>query len=97
MEIALILAVIAGIFIVRTFKIVPQQHAWVVERLGKYDRTLTPGLKFVVPFIERVGRRGAATGAAAGVSGLARRSGLTTGAGRPAGRSRARANASTDS
>ena len=54
MEIALILAVIAGIFIVRTFKIVPQQHAWVVERLGKYDRTLTPGLKFVVPFIERV-------------------------------------------
>ena len=29
--------VIAAIFIVRTFKIVPQQHAWVVERLGKYD------------------------------------------------------------
>lgn len=49
-----IIAVIAVIFIVRTFKIVPQQHAWVVERLGKYDRTLTPGLKFVVPFIERV-------------------------------------------
>ena len=54
MEIALILAVIALIFIIRTMKIVPQQHAWVVERLGKYDRTLTPGLKFVVPFIERV-------------------------------------------
>ncbi len=54
MEIALIIAVIAAIFIVRTFKIVPQQHAWVVERLGKFDRTLTPGLKFVVPFIERV-------------------------------------------
>ena len=54
MEIALIVAVIAALFIVRTIKIVPQQHAWVVERLGKYDRTLTPGLKFVVPFIERV-------------------------------------------
>ena len=54
MEIALILAVVAVLFIVRTIKIVPQQHAWVVERLGKYDRTLTPGLKFVVPFIERV-------------------------------------------
>ena len=54
MEIALIVAVIAAIFIVQTFKIVPQQNAWVVERLGKYDRTLTPGLKFVVPFIERV-------------------------------------------
>ncbi|MDO9315865.1 MAG: stomatin-like protein [Burkholderiaceae bacterium] len=54
MEFALIVAVIAIIFIVRTFKIVPQQNAWVVERLGKYDRTLTPGLKFVVPFVERV-------------------------------------------
>jgi regulator of protease activity HflC (stomatin/prohibitin superfamily) len=54
MEFALILAVIAALFIIRTIKIVPQQHAWVVERLGKYDRTLTPGLKFVVPFIERV-------------------------------------------
>jgi len=54
MQIALILAVIAVIFIVQTFKIVPQQNAWVVERLGKYDRTLTPGLKFVVPFVERV-------------------------------------------
>jgi len=54
MEIALVIAVIAAIFIIRTFKIVPQQHAWIVEKLGKYDRTLTPGLKFVVPFIERV-------------------------------------------
>ncbi|WP_457332984.1 SPFH domain-containing protein [Rhizobacter sp. P5_C2] len=54
MEIALILVVIVGIFIVRTLKIVPQQNAWVVERLGKYDRTLVPGLSFVIPFIERV-------------------------------------------
>ena len=54
MEIALVLVVIAVIFIVRTLKIVPQQHAWVVERLGKYDRTLTPGLSFVIPFIDRV-------------------------------------------
>ncbi len=54
MEIALVLAIIAIIFVVRTIKIVPQQNAFVVERLGKYDRTLTPGLKFVIPFIERV-------------------------------------------
>ena len=54
MEIALVLAVVAALFIIRTIKIVPQQHAWVVEKLGKYDRTLTPGLKFVVPFVERV-------------------------------------------
>ena len=51
MEIALVLAVIAIIFVMKTIKIVPQQHAWVVERLGKYDRTLTPGLSFVVPFL----------------------------------------------
>ncbi len=54
MEIALVIAAIAAIFIIRAIKIVPQQHAFVVEKLGKYDRTLTPGLKFVVPFIERV-------------------------------------------
>jgi regulator of protease activity HflC (stomatin/prohibitin superfamily) len=54
MEIALVLAIIAVIFIIRTLKIVPQQNAWVVERLGKYDRTLTPGLNFVVPFVDRV-------------------------------------------
>ncbi len=57
MEIALVLAVIAAIFVFRTIKIVPQQTTLVVERLGKYDRTLTPGLKFVVPFIERVAYR----------------------------------------
>ena len=54
MEVVIVFAVIALLFIARTFKIVPQQNAWVVERLGKFDRTLTPGLKFVIPFIERV-------------------------------------------
>ena len=32
----------------------PQQHAWVVERLGKFDRILMPGLNIIVPFIDRV-------------------------------------------
>jgi regulator of protease activity HflC (stomatin/prohibitin superfamily) len=54
MEIALVLAVIAIVFIVRAIKIVPQQHALVVERLGKYDRTMAPGPHVLVPFIERV-------------------------------------------
>ena len=54
MEIAIILAVIAIIFIARSLKIVPQQNAWVVERLGKFDRTLTPGLSLLVPFVDRV-------------------------------------------
>ena len=57
MEIALVVAVIAAIFVFQTFKIVPQQNAWVVERLGKFDRVLTPGLKFLIPFIERVSYR----------------------------------------
>ncbi len=54
MEIAVVLAIVVIVFVARTLKIVPQQNAWVVERLGKYDRTLTPGLSFVVPFVDRV-------------------------------------------
>jgi regulator of protease activity HflC (stomatin/prohibitin superfamily) len=45
MEIAFVFLLIAIIFVVRAVKVVPQQTAWVVERLGKYDRTLAPGLK----------------------------------------------------
>jgi regulator of protease activity HflC (stomatin/prohibitin superfamily) len=52
--VALAILIVVVIFIIRTFKIVPQQHAWVVERLGRYDRTLVPGLRLIVPFIDRV-------------------------------------------
>ncbi len=52
--VALILIVVAAIFVVRSLKVVPQQHAWVVERLGKYHSTLTPGLSILVPFVDRV-------------------------------------------
>jgi regulator of protease activity HflC (stomatin/prohibitin superfamily) len=38
----------------RTVKIVPQAQAGVVERLGRYSRTLTPGLTLVVPFVDRI-------------------------------------------
>ncbi len=54
MEIAVVIAVIAIVFIARSLKIVPQQNAWVVERLGKFDRSLTPGLSLLVPFVDRV-------------------------------------------
>jgi regulator of protease activity HflC (stomatin/prohibitin superfamily) len=54
MEIVLILLVIAVIFVVRAIKVVPQQNAWVVERLGKYHATLTPGLNILVPFVDRL-------------------------------------------
>ncbi|MCY7309011.1 MAG: paraslipin [Rhodoferax sp.] len=54
MEIAILIIVIAAIFITRSIKVVPQQHAWVVERLGKYHGTLTPGLNILVPFVDKV-------------------------------------------
>lgn len=49
--------VLAIILVSRALKIVPQQHAWVVERLGKFDRILMPGLNIIVPFIDRVAYR----------------------------------------
>ena len=54
MEIAFVILILAGIFIVRSIKVVPQQNAWVVERLGKYNGTLAPGLNFLIPFVDRV-------------------------------------------
>ena len=35
-------------------KFVPQQEAWVIERFGKFNRILQPGLNFLVPFIDQV-------------------------------------------
>ena len=54
MEIAVLLLIIAVIFVTQSIKVVPQQNAWVVERLGKYQSTLEPGLNFLVPFIDKV-------------------------------------------
>jgi regulator of protease activity HflC (stomatin/prohibitin superfamily) len=50
----IVLFVVAVIVVRYTVKVVPQQNAWVVERLGKYSRTLAPGLNILVPFIDRV-------------------------------------------
>jgi regulator of protease activity HflC (stomatin/prohibitin superfamily) len=52
--VALVIFIVALVFVFKTINVVPQQHAWVVERLGKYDATLAPGLNIVVPFIDRV-------------------------------------------
>ena len=54
MEIAILLLIIAAVFITRSVQVVPQQHAWVVERLGKYHTSMAPGLNFIVPFIDKV-------------------------------------------
>jgi regulator of protease activity HflC (stomatin/prohibitin superfamily) len=53
----IVLIVVAALFLIvaaRTIRIIPQARAGVVERLGRYSRTLTPGLTIVVPFIDRV-------------------------------------------
>lgn len=53
----IILIVIVLIIAVSCVKIVPQAHAFVIERLGAYSATWGVGLHFKVPFIERIARR----------------------------------------
>jgi regulator of protease activity HflC (stomatin/prohibitin superfamily) len=50
----LVVAALVLMTLARTIRIVPQARASVVERLGRYSRTLTPGLTIVVPFIDRI-------------------------------------------
>jgi len=50
----LVVAALVLFTLARTIRIIPQARAGVVERLGRYSRTLTPGLAIVVPFIDRV-------------------------------------------
>ncbi|CAH1072056.1 SPFH domain-containing protein [Candidatus Nitrotoga sp. 1052] len=57
MEIALFILVAAVVFVVKALNVVPQQHAWVVERLGKFHAVLAPGLNIVVPFVDRIAYR----------------------------------------
>ena len=48
------LIAIIVVFVIEGVRIVPQQQAWVVERLGKFSEILQPGLNLIVPFFERV-------------------------------------------
>jgi regulator of protease activity HflC (stomatin/prohibitin superfamily) len=48
---------VALIVIIRAIRVVPQQHAWIVERLGRFYAVLEPGLNFVIPFVDRVAYR----------------------------------------
>lgn len=54
---ALVLVWVALLFAVQGIKVVPQQTAWVVERLGKFHAVLNPGLNIIIPFIDRVAYR----------------------------------------
>src|SRR3954468_19788369 len=53
-SVALVLFIVVLVFVFKTINVVPQQHAWVVERLGKFHATLAPGLNILVPFVDRV-------------------------------------------
>ena len=54
MTFTLVLAVLAIVFAFQAIKVVPQQSAWIVERLGKFHAVLSPGLNVVIPFVDRV-------------------------------------------
>jgi regulator of protease activity HflC (stomatin/prohibitin superfamily) len=57
---AIILLAILAVVVVTIFmgvKTVPQGQEWTVERLGRYTRTLPPGLSLIVPYIDRIGRK----------------------------------------
>src|ERR1051325_11407107 len=50
----MIVAVLVLLVVGRTVRIIPQARAGIVERFGRYNKTLTPGLNVVVPFIDRL-------------------------------------------
>ncbi len=52
--IALVLLVLAIALVARTVRIVPQANAYVIERLGRFSRTLEPGIHLLVPVVDRV-------------------------------------------
>ena len=54
MEVALFALIVVAVFVASSIKIVPQQNAWVVERLGRFHGALQPGLNIVIPFIDRI-------------------------------------------
>lgn len=49
-----ILVALVVLIILRSFKVVPQQNAFVVERLGKFHEVLQPGFNFIIPFLDKV-------------------------------------------
>ena len=55
--VTLALFIVAIIVVVKTIRVVPQQHAFVIERLGKFHEVLEPGLNFVWPVLDRVAYR----------------------------------------
>jgi regulator of protease activity HflC (stomatin/prohibitin superfamily) len=55
--VAFVLVALSVIILFRAIKIVPQGREYTIERFGRYTRTLTPGIAFLTPFVEGIGRR----------------------------------------
>ena len=53
----LVVILVVVIVLAKLVRIVPQGFEWTVERFGKYTRTLSPGLHFLIPFVYNIGRR----------------------------------------
>ena len=54
---AVVFIVLVVVVLFSALKTVPQGYNWTIERFGRYTHTLMPGLNFVVPFVDRVGRK----------------------------------------
>lgn len=50
----IILALFTVILLIKSIKVVPQQNAYVVQRLGKFQEVLQPGINFIIPFIDSI-------------------------------------------
>ena len=52
--IAVVIVILAVLTVLRSVRIVPQARARNIERLGRYRKTLEPGMNFIIPFVDRV-------------------------------------------
>ncbi|MCZ6855161.1 MAG: SPFH/Band 7/PHB domain protein, partial [Gammaproteobacteria bacterium] len=55
--VAIMLVALALITILKAVRMVPQGYNWTVERFGKYRTTMTPGLHFLIPYVDTIGRK----------------------------------------
>lgn len=56
-DFTVVLVILAVVVIGAGVKVIPQGKQWTLERFGRYTRTLSPGLNFIVPFIDRIGTK----------------------------------------
>ena len=54
---AIVFIILVLIVVFSTLKTVPQGYNWTIERFGRYTKTLAPGLNFIIPFVDQVGRK----------------------------------------